>query len=214
MEQLKTLHEIGLECNTDKATFHGYCNFYAKHFEQLRFEKFRFLEIGVWKSYSIKMWLEYFPNAEIHGIDYIPNTVPAPAHFHRVNCEIENELQEFSDKCGIFDIIIDDGGHTQLQQQLALKYLWSKASKFYVVEDLHTSFHPRLNNCNKENIQPVTYDYLKSLMSGQPRTTQILDADFNSKLLAEVKTIELYEKTPGIKNSGQNSSVTCLLKKF
>ena len=42
-----------------------------------------------------------------------------------------------------FDLIIDDGGHTMLQQQNTLAAYWGRlrSGGLFVVEDLHTSFN-------------------------------------------------------------------------
>jgi hypothetical protein len=43
---------------------------------------------------------------------------------------------------GLFDIIVDDGGHSMEQQNISLKHLWRtiKPGGYYFIEDLHTSY--------------------------------------------------------------------------
>jgi hypothetical protein len=129
------------------------------------------------------MWLEYFQNAEIHGIDYIPNTVPEGAIFHQVDCEDEQAIMSFATENNQWDILIDDGGHTMLQQQLAFKHLLKtvKPGMFYVIEDLHTSFLPYLSRCNKENL-PTTYEMLMALKMEQNLKMNLSRASLLKKL--------------------------------
>lgn len=54
-------------------------------------------------------------------------------------------LDAFVEKYGSdFDIIVDDGGHTMVQQITSLKHLWKavKPGGMYFCEDLQTSFYP------------------------------------------------------------------------
>lgn len=203
-----SLQEIGLKHNTDKATLHNYCDFYARYFDAIRDGSVRLLEIGVWKSYSMKMWLEYFKNGEIHGIDYIDNTVPAGSYFHKVNCENEDSLTSFSEECGEFDIIIDDGGHTMKQQQLAFKHLFDKARRYYVIEDLHTSFMPRLRNCNMEN-WPTTFDMIRALSGEISFESPGITTDFIQNAKTNIASVDVFVKTQGT----YSSSVTCVITK-
>lgn len=52
-------------------------------------------------------------------------------------------LEEFIAKAGMdFDLIIDDGGHSMVQQITSLQHLWKavKPGGFYILEDLQTSY--------------------------------------------------------------------------
>ena len=40
-----------------------------RYFERYRLKKIKVLEVGVEAGTSLRMWKEYFPNAEIHGFD-------------------------------------------------------------------------------------------------------------------------------------------------
>ena len=54
-------------------------------------------------------------------------------------------LEDFKSKYGKdFDVIIDDGGHTMVQQRTSLYHLWDavKPGGIYVLEDLSTSYLP------------------------------------------------------------------------
>ena len=65
--------KIGYKAGTDKITHHGYHRFYPRFIEHLRSREKSggraMLEIGIQKSLSLSMWLNYFPYAYIYGID-------------------------------------------------------------------------------------------------------------------------------------------------
>ena len=53
---------------TDKDSQHGYGEAYDKHFYDIRHSVTSILEVGQ-RVGSAKLWLEYFPNAKIYGMD-------------------------------------------------------------------------------------------------------------------------------------------------
>jgi hypothetical protein len=150
MEQ-KSLTELGILHNTDKAIGHKFTEFYDKKFSSIRNDNLKILEIGIWKGESLKMWKDYFPNSEIYGVD-ITNL----KHLEEDRVFIEQADQTDVNKMNDifssvkFDIIIDDGGHSMYQQQLSLVSMLHRLKRggFYIVEDLHTSlgYHYFYNN--------------------------------------------------------------------
>lgn len=152
------LQQIGLKHNTDKATFHKYLDFYQKRLPQRTFQG-RLLEIGVMDGASLRMWHEYYPKAEIVGIDINDNS-----HLDiegvtilQLNATDTEALQEL----GNFDIIVDDGSHMTAEQQKSFEQLFYKQLNkggFYILEDLHTSLIP-----SYVNSKLTTIEYLKQL---------------------------------------------------
>jgi hypothetical protein len=49
--------------------YHNYHKHYAEQFHDLRHSVKKVLEIGVFRGHSLLMWHDYFPNAEIYGVD-------------------------------------------------------------------------------------------------------------------------------------------------
>lgn len=152
------LHDIGTKYKTDKATYHKYCDFYQKMLPKRTFEG-RLLEIGVHDGGSLKMWREYYPKAEIVGVD----TALQPSF--KID-GVELVIADATDtkamaELGKFDIIIDDGSHKTADQQKSFKQLYYKQLNkggFYVLEDLHTSLMDMYINSDQ-----TTLEYLKSL---------------------------------------------------
>lgn len=159
------LNDIGLKYDADKSSrFHHYLDFYQKHLPDRDFSG-RLLEIGIMDGASMKMWREYYPNAEIVGIDifnkdHLHNDnwgVPDSVKMLEVNGTVEQPVREL----GNFDVIIDDGSHFMHDQQRSFELLYySQLNKggIYVIEDLWTS-----HIAFYQNAKLTTLDYLKRL---------------------------------------------------
>ena len=51
------------------ATAHRYVDHYEKHLGPLRHHVMSVLEIGIYRGASLQMWRDYFPNAQVYGLD-------------------------------------------------------------------------------------------------------------------------------------------------
>lgn len=160
-----TLNNIGLKYGADKSSkFHNYLDFYQEQLPDRDFSG-RLLEIGVMNGLSMKMWREYYPKAEIVGID-----IKDMSHMHNDDWQVPESVQlitcdgtdpKQTEKLGMFDIIIDDGSHYWAEQQKSFEILYYKQLNkggIYILEDLWTSYIDYYANA-KIN----TLDYLKQL---------------------------------------------------
>lgn len=145
---MKSLEEISLKYESDKGNvYHGYLSIYEKYFSKYRNNLNNFLEIGLWKGDSIKMWREYFTTGNLVGADILDLS-----HIQLPNTQIKFcdqadriQLQKLIDETfNEFDIIIDDGGHWQHQQQITLGFIFPylRSRGTFVIEDLHTANNP------------------------------------------------------------------------
>lgn len=158
------LNEIGLRLNADKSSrFHNYLDFYEEMMPDREFNG-RLLEIGVMDGLSMRMWREYYPYAEIIGIDIFnkdhlyeqPWNVPKTVKLLTLDGTKKSDMLPL----GKFDIIIDDGSHYMKDQQASLKLLYPQLNPggFYVLEDLWTSYIEYY-----QNAKITTIEYLKQL---------------------------------------------------
>eukprot|EP00939_MAST-03C_sp_MAST-3C-sp1_P004281 g4281.t1 len=154
------------ESGSDKARYgngkgyHGYTCYYERIFTAIRTDAVRLLEIGVATGHSMKVWQQYFVNAEhVYGIGFgnfqsTPSqecsTNAATKVDTQVPCTIfkgdqsdQSFLNHFvSETGGMFDIIIDDGSHVPSHQLLSFETLWPsvKPGGMYIVEDIETNW--------------------------------------------------------------------------
>jgi hypothetical protein len=123
-----------------------YFEAYDRHFSKYRGKEIVLLEIGISHGGSLQMWKNYFGGkAKTYGIDIDPRC----KDFEEENIEIfigsqsdKNFLKEVKAKIPKVDILIDDGGHTMMQQIISYEELFAhvKDDGVYPCEDLHTSY--------------------------------------------------------------------------
>lgn len=152
---MSRLHELGLQHGTDKATYHGYCDFYEEHLPP---EIDRLLEIGVMDGASLRMWRDFYPDAQIIGVDIERRQPVEGCTVIRGDATRRPFLHSVYAKVGPFDVIVDDGSHLTSHQQATFSMLYGPALKdggLYIIEDLHTSFWP-----NYVDSEQSTYAWL------------------------------------------------------
>jgi hypothetical protein len=124
----------------DKDTVHSYIPHYERLLEPYR-KNSTFLEIGIWKGQSIKMWDEYFVDSKVVGVEVFEertgglhedpnyNVIVADA----TKLDFLNQIEDLS-----FDVIIDDGSHYLQEQIISFNLLKGKMNKggIYIIEDI------------------------------------------------------------------------------
>lgn len=154
---MKTLREISEEVESNKLR-HEYEHFYDKTFSHLRDKKdLKILEIGIWRGKSLKMWKEYFPHAQVYGIDINNCKKYEEDRIKTFVCDQNSreELGKVMKEIGQVDIIIDDGSHKMEHMQTSLGFLFPyvKNNGYYAIEDVHTSYF--YCNLDKEKLMEM-----------------------------------------------------------
>lgn len=130
------LNDLGLKYGTDKASDnHNFLDFYE---ESLPEDPKRLLEVGTYEGASLAMWRDFYPAAEIVGIDIRePNGIEGVKEY-KINMWDTDSLLGM----GKFDIIVDDGSHMQADQQEMLKQGLKMLNPggVFVMEDLHCCY--------------------------------------------------------------------------
>ena len=149
------LCELALKYGTDKAfreripgstgySAHDYTPYYH---ELLRDRDIRrVLEVGIgdkcYNAASLRMWAEYFPQAEIYGCDIDLSTfVFDNPRIHCFYCDQSSSVslqQVVFQTGGQFDLIVDDGSHRIDHQQLTFQVLYPLLNPkgVYIIEDI------------------------------------------------------------------------------
>jgi hypothetical protein len=149
---VETLDSLFNRYNSDKGSqircAHRYSRVYEPLFAPLREAPLRLLEIGLAQECvqrdcpSLRVWLDYFPNAQIYGYDINDHSYfqHERVRIFRGNQADPNDLRRFMAWAGEpMDIIIDDGSHHFHHQQVSLTHLFDfvKPGGLYIIEDLH-----------------------------------------------------------------------------
>jgi|TARA_B100001093_G_scaffold216504_1_gene207744 hypothetical protein len=128
---------------------------YEELFRKYKNQDITLVEIGIHNGGSLDVWRSFFSkNSRIIGIDLNPEC----KKFERDGIEIfignqsdPNFWDSFFKKVGMVDIIIDDGGHTNLDQIITLVSTVNKINDggILAVEDTHTSYINSYNSSKK-----------------------------------------------------------------
>jgi demethylmacrocin O-methyltransferase len=151
------LCKLAFKYGTDKCPTlrHSSTPFYYELFRDRRRRVKKLLEIGIGfkrknptKQYelyqvgaSLMMWRDFFPNAEIYGIDVVPDSLIKGERIHTSLCDqsnkeqLENLIKEIG---GDIDIVIDDGSHLHQHQVISARVLMPLLQKDvdYLIEDV------------------------------------------------------------------------------
>ena len=157
------LNELANQFGSDKGSQHGDRHRFAQIYHLLlgseRHNYRHVVEIGLAQgiheyhagkvlpeiaSPSVRMWLDYFPSAQITGIDMADFSFMEGANsrfkFMRADSGNEAQLKQLAGQLGSeVDLLIDDASHASFHQQLALRELFPciRSGGYYVIEDLH-----------------------------------------------------------------------------
>jgi hypothetical protein len=126
------------------ATAHRYVDHYERHLGPLRHHVMSVLEIGIYRGASLQMWRDYFPNAQVYGLD-INDVKVMGERIHVVRGDQSDDaLLARIRELGPFDVIIDDGSHfgTDVHATFAGLFGSLQADGVYVIEDMHTAYQP------------------------------------------------------------------------
>lgn len=125
-----------------------YFEVYHRAFERYRGRPITFVEIGVQNGGSTHMWRRYFGvQAKIIGIDIDPSCKALEKDGFEIwigDQADPNFWEKFCAKYPEVDVILDDGGHTMLQQIVTFEALFPilRQGGTYLCEDTHTSYFP------------------------------------------------------------------------
>jgi len=191
--EITPLCELGYMYGTDKCPQikHEYTPFYYGLFNRERLSIKKILEIGIGmtrrnkhqpeivykvgiKPYllrgaSLYMWRDFFPNAQIYGADFMPDTLFEDERIKTYLCDErkEEDVATLIKTIGSdIDILIDDASHRVADQVFLARTLLPLLKKdvIYIIEDVGHSGYLRkaLNECGGyEHYVPAIYSKLR-----------------------------------------------------
>lgn len=117
---------------------------YPLYFEPIRNNNLKILEIGVHLGGSLRAMKEYFPNANIVGVDINIQTEEEERIILVEGSQSDSDfLTTVNRDHGPFDIIIDDASHKFQDQVITFETLWPvlNAGGLYFIEDVIHTFN-------------------------------------------------------------------------
>jgi len=207
-EKYNNLNDV--EYPSDKNSCHSYIeDVYEEYLAPYRNKKINLLEIGVSFSGSIRLWNDYFKNAQIYGVDNFScgeeyknkskDLIGGEVKNIKIICDDAYD-ESVADQLPEFDVIIDDGPHTLNTQlkciQLYLSKLKSDGIMF--IEDIIVDFE---------------YDYQGDELSEHPTIRSLIRKIPDGKY--EYKIFDLRKNVigrGGVPDEGRGDNVILAIK--
>lgn len=172
------LNRLALRYESDKwGALHWYTPHYREHFDRLRNDAVRVLEIGVGGYQapdlgggSLRMWQRYFRRGLIYGLDIFAKPGVTGPRMRTIQGDQSSPrfLRELGSTCGPFDIVIDDGSHVNEHVLTSFRELFPcvRPGGYYAIEDLQTSYWPMFGGSAGASGGTTTIGFLKTLLDG------------------------------------------------
>jgi len=216
------LKEIFWDLEKGSTKWSGYFDVYEKHLSKFIGKSPRILEIGILGGGSIEMWLKYFgEGTSIVGVDINPECLE-----YKYDGDVKIVMgdqgspefwEQFAKEHGIFDIIIDDGGHTMDQQVTTINSMFPFLNEggVFAVEDTHTSYWINWGGAYKgphtflEHAKKLTDVMNQQHFQGNNYVVpRILEIYKNLNAISFYNSVVVFEKEPykefGITDNKQN----------
>jgi hypothetical protein len=161
-----------------------YIEIYDMYFSKYRGKEVNILEIGVSQGGSLELWKKYFgEKMHLYGVDINPRCKELEEEQVTIfigEQEDRNFLKELKNKIPKIDILIDDGGHTMIQQITTFEEMFSyvKEDGIYLCEDTHTSYIDAFHGGYKKKDTFIEYsknfiDYINAWHSENKRKLDV-----------------------------------------
>lgn len=123
---------------SDKETAHSYMELYKPLLDPYRNTTGNILELGVLEGASIEIWLDWFPSAQIIGVDILPKPFDHSRYQHIMGDFNDPGLLHFI-KQNKYEIIIDDASHLPPDQRKTCEELLGYVNKggLLIIEDFY-----------------------------------------------------------------------------
>ena len=137
------LCKLAFKYHTDKCPQirHAYTPYYDSLFKNKREQVKKVMELGIEHGGSLRMWRDYFPNAQIYGVDINPNALFTARRIttFQANAMHGGEWDPILKETGTdIDIFVDDGLHAIRSQINVARYLMPRLDRgvTYIIEDV------------------------------------------------------------------------------
>lgn len=171
-----SLTDLAKKYGTDKwGKKHRYTPHYEYHLSHLRGQRFTLLEIGIggYKragrgGASLRMWQEYFPRANIFGLDiedksFVNGDRITTYQGSQADPDI---LRRIVDDAEDLRVVIDDGSHRNQHILASFQTLFPllPTNAYYVIEDIQTSYWPRYGGSTDPTVTGTSIGLFKQLL--------------------------------------------------
>jgi hypothetical protein len=184
-----------------------YFKIYDRHFARFRNKAPVVVEFGVSQGGSLKMWKEYFgPGTTLIGVDINEKCKGFEEDGVRVVIGDQSDrgfLRQFAKSLPPIDVLIEDGGHTMVQQIVTFEEMFPAVAPtgVYLCEDLHTSYWKYWGGGYKRRDSFIEYsknwiDDIHAWHSREPKKLAVSDFTRSVDSVHFYDSIVVIEKQP------------------
>ena len=181
--------------------WNNYFDIYNNLFKKFVNKKITFVEVGIGNGGSLFMWRKFFgKKAKIIGIELNPEAKKLEKFGFKISIGDQSDphfWKSFYKKYGKVDILLDDGGHRNIQQISTFMESYShvKPNGKIVVEDTHTSFMKKKGFKNPSKYSFINFS--KLIVENMHRRNPMLDKELN-KLSKKIESVFYYDSIVSI----------------
>ena len=210
LDAMPTLEEIAYKYGTDKAKDdHKFVDLYMSLFDPIRLKVRNVTEIGIASGQSLQMWIDYFSEAHVWGIDHhVHNTVKHQfennprasvkiADAYKIDHSYAEQKLHWAN--GTMDVIIDDARHELVPNQHLLVALWPfvREGGYYIIEDVG----PPSDKIPLARDEPTTWNEQhmrnpEALKIVQENTAFIVDTTFGHRNFSAYANVSIWGLPP------------------
>jgi len=180
----------------------NYFDIYINILSEYKNKKITLVEIGVGDGGSLYMWKSFLhKKSKIIGIDLNPEAKKLEKEGFKIIIGDQSKKEfwkKFFKKIGNVDIIIDDGGHTNIQQITTLmeSVNFINNGGRIIIEDTHTSFMGKkgFNNPSKYSLVSFSSSIIENLHRRNPNIKKRLN-----NLSKKIFSIEYFDSIVSFK---------------
>jgi len=194
--------------------WNNYFGIYENIFKKYINKKITFVEVGIGSGGSLFMWRKFFGSkARIIGIELNPEAKKLEKHGFEIFIGDQADpifWKKFFKKVGKINILLDDGGHKNIQQittfMESIKFI--KDDGKIIVEDTHTSYMKKkgFKNPSKYSFINFCFFLVENLHRRNPMTNKNLNY-FSKK----IKQINFYDSIVEISIGKNNELISTKL---
>ena len=176
--------------------WNNYFDIYNNLFQKFVGKKITFVEVGVGNGGSLFMWKNFFgKKAKIIGIEMNPEAKKLEKKGFKIfigDQSDPNFWEKFYKKVGKVDILLDDGGHKNIQQITTFmeSYNYIKPGGMIIIEDTHTSFMKKKGFKNPSEYSFVSFS--KYIIENLHRRNPMIEKGLND-LSRKIESISFYD---------------------
>ena len=160
------IEELFYKSKNNTIKWKKYFEVYDEFFKSFKNKKITFVEIGIHNGGSLEIWKKYFGDkCRIIGIDINPQCKIFEKDGYEIFIGNQSDPKfwdDFFKEIGTVDIILDDGGHTNLDQIITTVNVIDKINDngLLIIEDTQTSYLKEYNS----NIRFSFINFTKKLI--------------------------------------------------